>query len=205
MTTKCNRIDWDAVRERLARFQSPGGDYGSQNGERRNKVFRERAERLARRGRQDAAQTARVPVVVIRVGSERYGIELSDVKQVFSRVPITHVPAMGGLLLGVANLNGTLRSVIDLGVLLRVTTKRSDAGYVLLLRASGKMLGVWVEAFEDVCQIDLDALEAMDEVATNPVGGFMRGMTNDRIAVLNTELFLDHVAERCKLDAAKTR
>jgi purine-binding chemotaxis protein CheW len=196
MTTSCDRIDWDSVRERLTRFQSPAGDNVSQNGDRLKEVFRERAERLARRGRQDAAQSARVPVVVFRVGSERYGIELSDVKQVFPRVPITPVPGMGGLLLGVANLNGSLRSVIDLGVLLHATATRSDAGYVVLLRASGKMLGMWVEALEDVCQIDLDALEAMDDVASDPSSRLMKGMTVDRIVVLDAKSLIDSVAEQ---------
>jgi purine-binding chemotaxis protein CheW len=196
MTSTCNRIDWDSVRESLTRFQSPTGDIGSQNRDQQNEVFRERAERLARRGRQEATRTARVPVVVFRVGNERYGIELSHVKQVFPRVPITPLPGVGGLLLGVANLNGSLRSVVDLGVLLNLSATRSDAGYVVLLRASHKFLGIWVETLEGVRQIDLAALEAVDEVASDASRRLMKGMTDDRIVVLEAKSLIERVAEQ---------
>ena len=106
MTTTKNKIDWNSVRQRLAHFQADVGISGSVTGDRLNEVFRQRAQRLARRGRQEATQANRVPIIVFRLGNERFGIELAHVKQVFPRVSITPLPGACGLLLGVANLDG---------------------------------------------------------------------------------------------------
>jgi chemotaxis signal transduction protein len=168
-----------------------------------NEVFRQRAQRLAQRGRRDATRTNRTPILVFRLGNERFGIELAHVAQVFPRVPITPLPGACGLLLGVAKLNGSLRTVIDPAALLNVPTTRSDAGYVVLLRASGKLLGLWAETLEGVCQIDLTRLAAVDEVASAPIAGFVRGTTDDRILVLDAKPLIEHVVEQRRQHAAE--
>jgi chemotaxis signal transduction protein len=99
------------------------------------------------------------------------------------------------VLLGAANLNGALRSVVDPGALLSLSAARPDAGYVVLLQAGGKLLGMWVETLEGVCPIDLDALTAVDEVASEWGSGLMSGMTDDHLVVLDAELLVERVAE----------
>ena len=198
MNATQSKIDWNSVRERLARFQTQAGKSDILDRARLTEVFRQRAQRLAQRGRGVATRTARTPLIVFRLGNERFGIELTHVQQVFPRVTITPLPGAGGLLLGVANLNGSLRSVIDLVGLLNPLATRSDAGYVVLLRVGGKLLGMWVEALEGVRQIHLDELTAVDETASSPTGGFARGTTDDRILVLDPKSLVEHVVEQLR-------
>jgi hypothetical protein len=89
MTTTHNKVDWHSVRERLERLQMQDGASGRVDRDRLNEVFRQRAQRLARRERKEAAQAERVPFIVFRLGTERFGIELAHVKQVFPRVPMS--------------------------------------------------------------------------------------------------------------------
>jgi purine-binding chemotaxis protein CheW len=161
-----------------------------------NEVFRQRAQQLAQRRSNEAIPIKRTPVIVFRLGNERFGIELSQLKQVFPRGPITPLPGASGFLLGVANFNGSLCSVIDLGELLNVPQAVSDAGYIILAHADGKQLGLWTETLEGVWQLDLERLSAVDAATFNPTGGFVRGTTDDRIQVIDAKSLIEHVANQ---------
>lgn len=195
MTTTIKKFNWDSVRQRLAQSQAQIDDAEYVDRDRLHDIFRQRASQLAGRQRQAVATTSRIPVVVFRIKDERYGIELTHLEQVFPRLPITPVPGTCQLILGLANLNGALRSVVDLSLLLRVPTTCTE-GHIALLRAAGRSLAVRVETFERVCEIDLNALAPMDEASSASTGRFMRGMTDNRIIVLDAKALIEHVAEQ---------
>jgi purine-binding chemotaxis protein CheW len=196
MTTARSQLDWDSVRQRLARHQAEAADSGPADRDRRADVFRRRARDLARRGRHERAKASRVPVLVFRVGTERFGVPLADLKQVFPRASITQIPGKSKLLLGVANLNGAIRSVVDLNALLHSCTTHSEAGYIVLVRAAERSLALWIESLEGVSEIDLAALVAVDEVASKASGKLMRGITESRIILLDTAAVINHVQEQ---------
>jgi chemotaxis signal transduction protein len=196
MTTTRSQLDWDSIRERLARHQAQATDSGAMARDRLADVFQRRARDLERRGRHEKAQATRVPVVVFRVGKERFGIPLADLKQVFPRAPITQIPGKRDLLLGVANLCGAIRSVVDLSALLLTSTTHSEGGYIVLVRVAERSLALWIESLEGVAEIDLAALAAVDEVASESSGKLMRGITESRIIVLDTAAVINHVKEQ---------
>ncbi|MEX2309751.1 MAG: chemotaxis protein CheW [Pirellulales bacterium] len=117
-------------------------------------------------------------------------------KQIFPNVPTSPIPGAYKLLLGVANLNGLLRSIVDLRVLVNLPTTPPDAGYIILLHASGKSLGVWVETLEGVSHIDLDRLTDVDGTASDSAGKLTKGTTDDRILALDATVLVEHVAEQ---------
>ena len=80
--------------------------------------------------------------------------------------------------------------------MLNVSPTRSDAGYVVLLCVSGKLLGIWVEALDGVCRIDLERLAAVEEVTSDSIRGLLRGTTDDRILLLDAKTLIEHVAEQ---------
>ncbi|HEX5471432.1 MAG TPA: chemotaxis protein CheW [Lacipirellulaceae bacterium] len=157
------------------------------NQERIRTAFHERALRLAGRSRQVSNHAERAPVIVFRLGTERFGIELRNAKQVFSRVPITPVPKMRSWFVGVANLSGTMRSVVDLGALMNVPSAKPDTGYVLLVQTQSNTLAIWVEAVDEVKSVDFETLVPIDGVAWKDSAACLRGTTEDGICVLNLE------------------
>ncbi len=202
MTATHNKIDWNGVRERLERTRIQDGESGSADRVRLNEVLRQRAQRLARRGREEAAQARQVPSIVFRFGNERFGVELAQVKQILPLVPITPIPGTCNLLLGVANLNGVLRSIVDLRLLVHLPATQALGGHIVLLQTNGKSLGVWVETLEGVCQVDLDRLAAVDEAAAGSTGKLIRGTTDDHILVLDANALIEHVTEQRRQHAS---
>jgi chemotaxis signal transduction protein len=205
VTTPHDTIDWNGVRERLAPLAMHGGDTASSDPARLREVFRRRAQQLARRSCREPIHAAKTAVIVFRLHEERFAIELSKVKQVFARVPLTPVPRTGEWLLGVANLNGAIHSVIDPAVLLHLPASRWDAGYVVLLRAGGKQLGMWVERLEGVSHVDLEGLTAVDAGTADSRGGLLRGTTDDHLFVLDEEALIECARERRQRNEPKNR
>ncbi len=128
------RIDWAEVRERLERSRAALEESLSVSPERLEAVYRERAAALAARQTRAAGPTG-VRVLVFALGAERYALNFGDVTEVLPFAALTPVPGGPPELLGVMNVRGDIRSVVDLGRLL-TTPERTDAaaGYVLLLR-----------------------------------------------------------------------
>jgi chemotaxis signal transduction protein len=198
MTAVHAKIDWDEVRQRLARYQARLTKSEFADGDCLMEVFRRRARDLERSGRHETVPVSRVRVVVVRLGKERFGILLKDLKQVFPRVSITPIPRKRDLLLGVANLDGALRSVIDLGALLHTTGQRSDGEYVVVLRTRESAIALRVESLEGVSEIDLATLTTVDEVASGISGKLMRGITESRIIVLDTAAVVSHIKQELR-------
>ena len=159
-------------------------------------VFRQRAEQLAQRGRQDASRRAGVPVLVLRIADERFGIELANVEQVFPRGELTPVPGAPLALVGVANLSGAPRSVFDLSRLLNMRPSTADAAYIVLLNVQGKMMGLAVEAVEDVRRFETNKMMPLDEAAANSANGLTKGLTDDHVAVLDAISLLQQASEK---------
>jgi chemotaxis signal transduction protein len=97
-------------------------------------------------------------------------------------------------LLGVANLNGSLRSVVDIRVLLSLPDDTTDGGYVILLRNSGRSFGIWAQELDGVSHICLDGLMDADCGETNAHGGVVRGVTEDHTLVLDIGALMTKVA-----------
>jgi chemotaxis signal transduction protein len=161
-------------------------------------VFRQRAERLAQRGRQDGGRSAGVPILVLRIGDERFGIELAHVEQVHPRGELTPVPGALPALVGVANLGGVPRSVFDLSQLLNVSVSAAETAFIVVLTAHGKMTGLAVEAVEDVLRFDADQLTPVDDAACDLANGFTKGITDGQIAVLDATSLLQHSLQNAK-------
>jgi purine-binding chemotaxis protein CheW len=195
MTAMRKKIDWDSVRQRLAGYQAHAGDSRCDR-DRLVEVFRQRARDLERRKRHDTAQASQVPVVVFRLGDERFGIPLADLSQVLPCVAITPIPGKHALLLGVANLGGTLRSVVDLNALLHTSATHCDDKYIVLLRVADQSLALQIESLDGVSEIDLATLAPVDETASGATINLTRGITDNRIIVLDSTAVIGKVKEQ---------
>jgi chemotaxis signal transduction protein len=158
-------------------------------------VYSERTKKLVLAPGPTGFEAATVPVVVFRLGEERYGIELADVSAVLGTMPSTSVPESEAKLEGLINVNGTVRPVLNLRFLLDLPVAGPNTPeYFLLLRQKQQELGIKVEAIECVCHLspqDLDTAEG------DPGAPCLRGFTSATLTVLRTKaLFAEFWSER---------
>ena len=178
MTPEPRRIDWDGLRTRLAAAAAADHALGP---ERLEAIYRERADALAR-PRVEARRTDGLRVLEVEAGGERFGLDVRTVAEVRPLDGVTPVPGGPPELLGVVNVRGDLRSVTDLGRLLGLAGSDA-AGFVVLIR--GAEAAVRVDRVEAVRTVELAA-------DAKPESPFVRGVTADRLRVLDTASLFAH-------------
>lgn len=192
MSVQRQRIDWVQVRDRLRASQQALEKALTGSPERLEATYRERAARLARR-RDAATPGATLRVLVFALGRERYALEFADLSAVLPFAGCAPVPNGPPGLLGVANIDGDIRSVLDLGRLLELPAAESaPAGYILVLRRQGQQTALRVDAIDEIRQIAPGELAGPGADAAEPGVRFLRGWTPDRLKLLNTEALLAH-------------
>ena len=121
-------------------------------------VWRDRAYRLSQRPNLLGAAQDAIPVVILGIGNERFGIQLQDVAEVFAPVLPTPVPGAAAVFSGVLNVHGEIRPVIDLRKLLGLQTgagpsRSGDLARVILLRKDGRELALQIDSVEQISWI----------------------------------------------------
>jgi purine-binding chemotaxis protein CheW len=187
-------IDWKAAWLRLLDSEQALDRSMTVDDARQATVFHERALQLAARKTVADAPAPTFPVLGFALAGERYGIELPEVLQVLPLVDCTPVPGGPAWLLGVANLRGEVRSVIDLRQVLGLPeAKRPARGYVLVLRGPAGEVAVFVDELERVVHVAIDELATRDE-ASSAASSLLRGVSHDGLIVLRSGELLARIA-----------
>ena len=93
----------------------------------------------------------------------------------------------------VMNVHGEIRTVIDLARLLERSDAedRSDA-YVLLVRTPDAEVGFRVDGIEKIQLVSLEKLAVPADDAAGTALRYLRGLTPDKIRVLNLDVLFRH-------------
>jgi purine-binding chemotaxis protein CheW len=183
------RIDWDALRERLAAVERRLESTAASDEERRQQMLRQRARYLAGRT-PDVTITELRPMMVFRLGDERYAVALAQLRLVTTLEDLIPVPGAPDGILGLLGVDGEVCTIWDLAGLLDLPRAAPPAGgHALLLRAdAGRGLRAdYVEGRLDVDPRRLLPAEAADGTRSAP---FLEAVTADRVHVLDVEALL---------------
>jgi purine-binding chemotaxis protein CheW len=188
-----NGIDWDEVKRRLRDAEAAREKARADDPERLEGVYRERAARLAARQAQARAPATALRVLVFALGAERFALDFADLVELFPYAGCTRVPGGPAALLGVTNLRGEVRSVLDLGRLLDLPGADAGAsGYLLLVRRQARETVLRVDGIDKIRSLLPEELATSADQAAGPGLRYLRGLTPDRVRVLNTEALFTH-------------
>lgn len=180
-------IDWENVRSRLRASERALEEVLAEGPERIEAAYHQRAIRLAERQAEHEPASTGVPMLVFRLAQERYAIELQEVAEVLSFARCTPVPGGPPHFLGVINLRGDLRPVLDLGRLLATSEHgNSDSGFVLMLRRPGQEIGLKVDRIEEL-------REVRREDSNGPGGRYVKGVASGVLMLLSVDAVLGEV------------
>ena len=167
--------------------------------ERMEAVWRERAQRLSQRPNLAGAGQSTLPIVVVGIGQERYGIAIADVAEVFPPLHPTPVPGAAAVFSGVINVHGEIRPVLDLRRLLGIaagaeTLRNGAPRRVILLRKGGREMALEIDTVEQIRWIAAAELpRAWNREVASP---HITGSTADLLMLLSTDALF------AELDAA---
>jgi purine-binding chemotaxis protein CheW len=118
-----------------------------------------------------------VQVVSFRLGSEEYGVDISQVQEIIRMVEITHVPRAPKFMEGVINLRGQLIPIIDLRT--RFGMPRIDATKstrIIVTEIGSKRVGIVVDSVSEVLNIPLENVEDAPEMIAGVGTEYIQGV-----------------------------
>lgn len=182
-------IDWERIKRRLAEAEQAAAE-PSVDGNRMERALRKRAQRLVDRREAEPAASPAAAFLIFRLGEERYGLGLDELREVLSPARWTPFPGEDAGLLGVMNFRGEIRPVWDLARLLGISReKKPSPGYVLMAGKNGREAGLLVDRAEEMRAIAPEELAP----AESGIGGFLKGWTKDRVLLLDLEALFNRM------------
>ncbi|HVZ16830.1 MAG TPA: chemotaxis protein CheW, partial [Terriglobales bacterium] len=173
-------LDWVAIRKRLQANEDSLREALTESPARAKTVLRQRAVQLAQQHAASKPASESIPALIFRLGRERYAIALKDLAEVVPFEDCAQVPGGSPQFLGVINLRGELRSVIDTTQVL-TGNPSNGSGTLLILR---RQVALKVDAVEDLREI------ASEELARPVQGQFLRAFTSGTLGLLDVETIL---------------
>jgi purine-binding chemotaxis protein CheW len=99
--------------------------------------------------------------LVIAVGSERMGLPLASVREIFKIAPVTLVPRAPRAVLGIMSVRGRITTVIDMRVHLGLPKgEDTRSSRILLVDGGDETIGVRVDAVHNVIRLRESEVEA---------------------------------------------
>ncbi len=182
-------IDWDAVKDRLGKSGQSLKKALKPSAAQINSVYRKRAKRLAVRGAKTDAESAVTPVLSFWIGEKLYAIHMAGLAEVLQQTACTPVPGTPPELLGVVNLHGEIRPVLDASTVLGLPKKdKVEAGYIVFLRRKeGTEVGLKTDRIDEVRLVNEDELTIPASEASGLPGRFIKGVAPDAMILIDTE------------------
>lgn len=179
-------IDWDAIRQRLDVMRDEIAGETALSPEQEAEILQARARELAREIGAGDAVSETLAVIEFALAGERYALPLAAVREVGVLKELTPVPGTPAFIAGIINLRGEIHTVIDLKQFFDLP----DAGItqlnrVLVLAGEGLRLGVLADAVHGVRVLALDELQSALPTLTGIRAEYLRGITGDRLIVLD--------------------
>lgn len=162
-------------------------------------VLKLRAQRLAAARTATVQKPVGVAVLAFRIASEAYGLPLAALSEVMPLAACTPVPGLPQHLLGVTNVRGEIRPVMNLHAMLTLPEPDPDQRpYAVFLRSPNRDVGLRVDAVERIRFIDEGSLTLPNEAANGLPQRFVAGITPDTLILLDSRqiLALDVLQDR---------
>jgi purine-binding chemotaxis protein CheW len=154
-------------------------------------ILRDRARELARPVEPPPAPGTLLDVLEFKVAQERYAVEVVSVREVYPLAGLTRVPCTPPFVAGIVNVRGHMIPVIDFRKLFDVPEQGlADLHRVILLEGEGFVVGLLADAALAVRTIPTAALQASLETLTGIRGEYLKGVTPDRVVVLDAARLL---------------
>ncbi|WP_440118846.1 chemotaxis protein CheW [Paenibacillus sp. QZ-Y1] len=139
-------------------------------------------------------------VIVFKLGSEEYGVEVEKVQTIERMMPITRVPKTLSFVKGVINLRGVVIPVIDLrGRFSLPETEYTDQTRIVIVGVDDMQVGFIVDSANDVIDIKSSAIDTPPEVVGGVKARYLRGVAKLEDSRLLIMLNLNEVLNKSEI------
>jgi purine-binding chemotaxis protein CheW len=154
-------------------------------------ILHARARALACPPVQAPAADSLLDVLEFRLAQERYAMETRHVREVVPLKNLTPLPGTPPFVQGIVNVRGQILPVFDLKELFDLPGQGlTDLHCIVLVRGHGLEFGLLADAIVGVRTIPVDSLQASLPTLTGVRGDYLKGVTAERLVVLDLDRIL---------------
>lgn len=154
-------------------------------------ILHARARALARPKEQAPAAETLVEVLEFRLAQERYAVETRHVREVYPLRDLTPLPCTPQFVLGIVNVRGQILPVFDFRKFFDLPEKGlTDLHRIIIIHGNDLELGLLAEVIVGVWSIPVASLQASLPTLTGVRGDYLKGVTAERVVVLDLDRFL---------------
>jgi purine-binding chemotaxis protein CheW len=177
-------IDWREVRQRLD--MASESLHRGISPEKEKEILKARAQSLAREIDREDAHVERLEILEFLLASERYGIEISWVRETIPLKQFTPIPCTPPFVLGLINVRGRILSVIDIKKFFDLPDKGlTDLNKVIILHDGKMEFGILADAVQGVREIPVAELQPSLPTLTGIRKEYLKGVSEERMTVLD--------------------
>ena len=115
-------------------------------------------------------------IVVFKLGDEHFAVETDRVQSINDIMSITKVPKAPSYIKGLINLRGSIKSLVDLNLLLDVN-HGNEQNSIIILTVEDEEIGISVDEVEEVLDIDEKNIQKLDK-DTDKAQPYIKGILN---------------------------
>jgi purine-binding chemotaxis protein CheW len=184
-------VDWRDIARRMAAASAAIERGWTPPPEETQRILKARAQALAREPVQAEAANERLEVVEFLLAYEHYAVESRYVREVYPLENLTPLPCTPAFVLGMINLRGEILSVIDIKKFFDLPEKGlTDLNQVIVLQSQDMIFGVLADSILGVRRLPLAEIQPSLPTLTGIREKYLRGVTPERIVVLDAEKLL---------------
>jgi purine-binding chemotaxis protein CheW len=174
------------MRQKLDAIQAAITRSLDQTREDKARILKERAREMARKAEAAAKSEATLQVVDFTLADEHHAVELVHVREVYPLRNLTPLPCTPSFVMGVVNIRSQIVSVVDLKVFFDLPGTGQQAGQQIIILSSKDMeFGIVADSILGVRGIPVSTIQATLPTLTGLRAGFLRGVTGDRVVILD--------------------
>jgi purine-binding chemotaxis protein CheW len=156
-----------------------------------DRVLDARARRLALEPRESESAADRLEVVEFTLAGERYAIGSGHVREVCRLEDLTPLPGTPDFVLGVVNVRGEIRSVVDLKRVFDLPdTRITELNRLILLDDGSMTFGVLADTVTGISTLDPADIRPPPPTLTGTRGRLLKGVTAHRQIVIDAARLL---------------
>ncbi|MDI9611049.1 MAG: chemotaxis protein CheW [Archaeoglobales archaeon] len=108
-----------------------------------------------------------VQVIVFKLGEERYGVDISQVREIIRPSQITKIPNAPDFVEGVINLRGQITTIVNLRKRFGLPSKEIDNdSRIIVVEYNNAVIGMMVDIVNEVKYLSHKDIEALPSIIT---------------------------------------
>ena len=113
-------------------------------------------------------------IVVFKLGEEHFAVDTERVQGINDMMVVTKVPKAPSYIKGLINLRGSIKSLVDINLLLNLKSDNVQEN-IIILKVQDEEIGISVDEDEEVLVVEVKDIQ---KVEANAISQYIKGIIN---------------------------